>query len=111
MPIVITCPVATSASAGTARLNPVWHEADAGGQLAEAVAELGATIISGLDVRGLWRKLFRLPRGGNWFGTRPNLPINRSKIAHRTVSPMDFGVDCVCSDRRRLCRLRQDGTA
>ena len=46
-------------------------------QLAEAVADLGATVVSVLAIDRLGRELLCLPRGGNRFGERADL-FNRA---------------------------------
>ena len=72
-------------------------------QLAEAVPDLGTAIISVLAIHGLWWNLFRLPRGGNWFGKRADLldradadaiglaqgPVDRPGLGHPHLGAVD----------------------
>ncbi len=76
-------------------------------QLAEAVADLGATVVSVLSIDRLGWELLRLPRGRSGFGKRPDFldradadavglaqgPVDRPGLGHTHLGAVDQGGD------------------
>jgi hypothetical protein len=87
------------------RLDEVGIELMLADELAEAVADLGPTIVSVFPIDRLRREPLRLLRGGNWFGKRTDLldgadadavglaecPVDRPGLGYPHLGAVDQG--------------------